>query len=210
VLKLYYSPHMTSVDNEVGRASGHADVPLSPHGQERAQELGRHYAATDHDAVFCSDLQRALATAQIAFAARALPIVPDARLREYDYGDLTQAPVTQVEQEFVRRVTEPFPHGESLVMVVQRVGAFLHDALRTYDGQSIVVIGHRATRYALDYWCGDASLEEIVCMPWEWRAVPIWPLEVLADHLEQRSVALEINVHPGPATLAPPADDRRR
>ena len=33
MLTVLYSPHMTSLDNEVRRASGHADVPLSPLGR---------------------------------------------------------------------------------------------------------------------------------------------------------------------------------
>ncbi|HLZ58333.1 MAG TPA: histidine phosphatase family protein [Ktedonosporobacter sp.] len=44
MLTLFYSPHMTSIDNEAGRASGHADVPLSETGQQRARELAQHYA----------------------------------------------------------------------------------------------------------------------------------------------------------------------
>lgn len=187
MLTLFYSPHMTSVDNEARRASGHADVPLSPTGQQQAQKLGQHYATKMLDAVFCSDLQRAETTAQIAFSARALPIIPDARLREYDYGDMTQYPVAQVEQEFPRRITKPFPHGESLLMVVQRVGAFLRDMLDEYDGKTIAVIGHRATRYAIEYWCGEASLEEIVATPWQWKEVPIWRYELHAHDFERRS-----------------------
>ena len=186
MLAFFYSPHMTSVDNEAGRASGYTDAPLSPSGRQRARELGRQYTTHALDAVFCSDLQRASDTARIAFAGRALPIVPDARLREYDYGDLTRYPVAQVEEEFARRIVELFPHGESLLMVAQRVGAFLRDALCGYDEKTVVVIGHRATRYALEYWCGDASLEDIVRTPWEWREVPIWRYELQAQHLEWR------------------------
>jgi broad specificity phosphatase PhoE len=188
MLTLFYSPHMTSIDNEAGRASGHADVPLSEAGRQRAQGLGRHYATKTLDAVFCSDLQRASATAHIAFAGCDLPFVLDARLREYDYGDMTQYPIAQVEKEFSRRIVEPFPSGESLLMVVQRVGAFLRDVSQQYDGKTILVIGHRATRYGLEYWCGDASLEEIVHTPWEWKEIPIWCYELGADKLEQRSI----------------------
>lgn len=189
MLTLYYSPHSTSVDNEAGRASGHADVALAERGRQQARELGRHYAAIALDAVFCSDLQRAHETAQIAFAGRELPIVLDARLREYDYGDLTQRPVAQVEQEFARRIAEPFPNGESMLIVAQRVEAFLRDVLRGYDGKTIAVIGHRATRYALEYWSGDASLEEIVWVPWEWRDIPIWRYDLRTGDLERRSLA---------------------
>jgi broad specificity phosphatase PhoE len=186
MLTVLYSPHMTSLDNEARRASGHADVPLSPLGRQQAQELGQHYASTALDAIFCSDLQRAMTTAQLAFAGRDVPLVPDARLRECNYGDLTRAPVAQVEEEFPRRIREPFPHGESVLMVVERVGAFLYDALQHYDGKTIVVIGHWATRYGLEYWCGGAALDEIVHRPWKWRALPIWRYELSAHTLSER------------------------
>ena len=73
-------------------------------------------------------------------------------------------------------------------MVVQRMGAFLRDVLKQYDGKTIVVIGHRATRYGIEYWCGDASLEEIVRTRWEWREVPIWRYEVDIQNLERRAI----------------------
>ncbi len=185
MLTLFYSPHMTSVDNEAGRASGHADVPLSVTGRQQARELGRHYAAEALDAVFHSDLQRASLTAEIAFSGRNLPLIPDVRLRECDYGDLTQCPVAQIDEEFPRRLTVPFPNGQSVLLVVQGVGAFLRDALREYDGKKIVVIGHRATRYGLAYWQSNASLEEIVQTPWEWRDIPIWRYELHAHNLRE-------------------------
>lgn len=178
MLTLFYSPHSTSVDNEAGRASGHADVPLSEAGRQQARELGKHYAKEALDAVFCSDLQRAATTAEIAFVGRGLPLIADARLREYDYGEMEQHPKVQVEEELARRITEPFPQGESLLMVVQRVGDFLRDVIREYDGKTVLVIGHRATRYAIEYWCSEVSLEEIVDTPWEWKDIPIWHYEL--------------------------------
>jgi hypothetical protein len=77
-----------------------------------------------------------------------------------------------------------------MLMVVQRVGAFLREVLHGYDGKTIVVIGHRATRYGLEYWCGDASLEDIVRTPSEWREVPIWRYELHAQRLAQREESL--------------------
>jgi alpha-ribazole phosphatase/probable phosphoglycerate mutase len=46
MLTLFYSPHMTSIDNEAGRACGHADVPLSALGRQQAQEPGQQYATS--------------------------------------------------------------------------------------------------------------------------------------------------------------------
>ncbi len=77
MLTVFYSPHSTSVDNEASRASGHADVPLSAHGRQQAQQLGVHYAAQGVDAIFCSDLRRAYMTAEIAFSGHPLPIIRD-------------------------------------------------------------------------------------------------------------------------------------
>ncbi|GCE09996.1 histidine phosphatase family protein [Dictyobacter aurantiacus] len=187
MLILFYSFHTSSVDNEAGRASGHADVPLSALGRQQARELGQRYAAQPFDAVFSSDLQRAVLTAELAFADRLLPLVRDARLRECDYGNLTQAPFVQVERERRQHLMEPFPQGESVFMVVQRVGDFLRDILRDYDGKTIAVIGHGATRYGLEYWCHTASLEEIVFAPHEWRTSNIWRYEVQEENFTRRS-----------------------
>lgn len=186
MLTILYAPHMTSTDNEAGRASGHADVPLSEAGRDRARALGRQFAREALAAVYPSDLQRATVTAEIAFAGRDVPIIPDNRLREYDYGAMTRHPVKAVETEFPRRIHEPFPGGESLAMVVARVGDFLRDVTPRHDAQTVVVIGHRATRWALEYWCGDATLEEIVAAPWQWRDVPIWRYALDAERLRGR------------------------
>jgi broad specificity phosphatase PhoE len=178
MLTLFYSFHATSVDNEAWIASGYADVPLSAVGRQQARELGQRYSTEILDAVFSSDLQRAASSAAIAFAGRTLPLAQDARLRECDYGDMTQHPFAQIEKERAQRTTEPFPNGESFLMAAQRVDAFLRDVLRAYDGKKIVVIGHSATKYGLDYWCGDASLEEIILAPHEWRDSNIWRYEL--------------------------------
>ncbi len=172
MITLYYSPHATSVDNEAGRASGHADIPLSARGRQEAEQRGQQYAATPVDVVFCSDLQRATVTAQIAFSALGVPIIRDARLRECDYGEWTQRPRTEI--KFEDHIVEPFPGGESMFMVAQRVGDFLRDVLDSHDCKTIVVIGHAATKHALDYWSGTDSLEAAVNLPWEWLDVPVW------------------------------------
>ena len=186
MLTVYYSPHATSVDNEAGRASGHADVPLSDQGRQVALALGRHYADIPVHAAFCSDLRRAADTAALMFGERGAPIIHDARLREFDYGTMTQRPREQVEAEFPRRITTPFPDGESMLMVVERVGGFLSDTLTAYDGKVVVVIGHRGTKWGLDYWTGRQSLEEIVLMPWEWREIPIWRYSLVSGDMAQR------------------------
>jgi broad specificity phosphatase PhoE len=172
MLTVFFSPHSQSTDNATGRASGHADVPLSAHGEQVAQQLGEQYQQKMLHTVFCSDLQRAHKTGQIAFSDINIPIIRDARLREFDYGELTQCPTEELALK--TRINDPFPGGESISMAVQRVGDFLRDMAREYDGKTIVVIGHVATKYGLEYWSSNDSLEDIVNRPWEWRDIPIW------------------------------------
>jgi broad specificity phosphatase PhoE len=70
--------------------------------------------------VFVSDLQRAVQTAQIAFADNSVPARQDARLREVNYGQLNGMPVQRLDQSRGSHVDRPFPGGESHRDVVVR------------------------------------------------------------------------------------------
>lgn len=186
MLTLFFSPHSASVDNERGHASGFADVPLAPSGEKQACELAKHYQAIGLDAIFSSDLQRASRTSELIFADRRLPIYLDARLRELDYGELSQYPTEQIKIEMLSRIREPFPGGESIAQAVQRVGDCLMDILRYYDGKSVAIIGHRATKYGIEYLHGYETLDALVQSPWEWLDVPIWRYEFDVQRFDLR------------------------
>ncbi len=121
MVTIVFEAHATSLDNEAGIASGHADVDLSHLGRQQAAELGARYANDRFAAVFCSDLRRSYRTGVLAFGSRGVPIIRDARLRECDYGDLTGYPSEAVEHEKPRRLHQPFPKGESYDQVAERV-----------------------------------------------------------------------------------------
>ena len=172
VKSVVFETHATSLDNEAGLASGWFDVALSVTGQEQARALGARRRG-DHPAViFCSDLSRAFRTAEIAFGDRSLPIVRDARLRECDYGELTRRPASEIEQRRLRHLVDPFPNGESYQQVVDRVSGWLDEALKQIDAGTILVIGHRATYYALEHLLNDVALDEAIASPWTWQ--PGW------------------------------------
>ena len=96
MVEIIFESHGTTYDNEAHLASGHFDAALSPLGEKRVKELGDRRRGEHFDAIFCSDLQRSYKTAEIAFGDK-LPIIKDARLRECDYGDMTQAPSGQID-----------------------------------------------------------------------------------------------------------------
>ncbi|MBI4312156.1 MAG: histidine phosphatase family protein [Chloroflexi bacterium] len=166
---IVFETHSMSVDNERGLATGWLDGCLSERGRLLAKELGDRRRGERIDAAFTSDLGRAVETGAIAFGGTGIPIYKDVRLRECNYGALNGAPAVQVEAERFRHIDVPFPGGESYRDVVGRVQEFLHDLSRGWDGKSVVVIGHSATRWALDHLLTGAPLEDLVVAPFGWR-----------------------------------------
>jgi probable phosphoglycerate mutase len=171
-LRLVFESHATSLDNEVGLASGWFDVALSATGEEQARTLGARRRDDQLAVVFCSDLSRSFSTAEIAFGDRSLPIIRDARLRECDYGDLTRRPTSEIERRRLRHLVDPFPNGESYQQVVDRVSGWLSQALQNLDAGTALVIGHRATYYALEHLLNRVTLHRAVTSPWTWQ--PGW------------------------------------
>jgi broad specificity phosphatase PhoE len=171
-LVVVFESHATSVDNEAGLASGWFDVPLSTTGEEQARMLGVRRRHDNLAAVFCSDLARASRTAEIAFHGRALPIIRDGRLRECDYGTLTRCPASEIAKRRALHVSTPYPNGESYQQVVGRVSAWLTQITPAFAGRTVLVIGHRATFYALEHLVKHVPLCEAVTSPWHWQ--PGW------------------------------------
>jgi 2,3-bisphosphoglycerate-dependent phosphoglycerate mutase len=176
-VEVVFETHSTSTDNENGIATGWLEGMLSAAGREQARALGERRREDRLEVVFTSDLRRAVETAEIAFAGSAVPIERDARLRECNYGALNGMPRAQLDAERLRRLDEPFPDGESWRQAVARVAGFLGELQRTHQGQRVLIIGHVATRWALDHVVLGIPLEELADVPFEWR--PGW--EYLLD-----------------------------
>ncbi len=152
-------------------SSGHNDVELSPLSMEQSKEMGKRYEHEHFDAIFCSDLQRAYKSGEIAFGNR-FPIIQDKRLRECDYGDLTQKPSEIVDKEKPLRISSPFPNGESYEDTTARMRGFLEELSQNYDGKKVMIIGHRATQYGLDNLINGVTLEQLVSSHFKWQ--PGW------------------------------------
>lgn len=167
-----FETHATSLDNEAGLASGWFDVDLSPTGEAQARELGERRRHDDLAVVFCSDLLRAARTAEIAFGERTVPIIRDARLRECNYGAFTRQPSVRIDELRERHVFTPFPEGESYQQTADRLSAWLSEMKAALAGHAVLVIGHRATFYALEHLIRHVPLREVVTAPWTWQ--PGW------------------------------------
>lgn len=85
--------HGQSVTNVTQVFTGHYDVPLSPLGQEQARRTAAYLQKNFRiDAIYASDLMRAMQTAQPTAAAFGLPICPEPDLREICAGRWERMP----------------------------------------------------------------------------------------------------------------------
>ena len=169
-VSVVFETHSTSEDNESGIMTGWLPGRLSAVGRQQAEELGARRRGTV-DAVFSSDLGRAVETARIAFDDT-LPVFLDWRLRECDYGELDGTPKHQLP------VDDRYPGGESWRDAVARVTRFLDELAETRDGERVCVIGHVATRWALDHRVRGMPLEQLWDEEFAWQ--PGWEYELSA------------------------------
>ena len=166
---LVFETHALTTDNERGIATGWLGGVLSERGRAFAAELGARRGHDGIDVVLCSDLARAVETAEIAFGQRSIPVRLDWRLREIDYGDLNGAPADAVARERLRRVDVPFPGGESYREATERMQALLDELVTNRRDRRVLLIGHTATRWALDHLLDGTPLEDLVVAPFDWR-----------------------------------------
>ena len=168
-VEIVFETHALTTDNENGIATGWLGGALSEQGCALAAELGARRRDDRLAAVYTSDLARAVETTEIAFGGTRVPLALDRRLREVDYGELNGAPVEVVERERRHRVDAAFPGGESYRDAVARVASFLDDVRPRHAGDRILLVGHTATRWALDHLLAGEPLERVVTEPFDWR-----------------------------------------
>lgn len=88
-MRLLLARHGQATWNLQGRYQGQGDPPLASEGEQQARALAARLAEERIDAVYASDLQRAVRTAEIVVGGRGLAVVPDAAWRETSYGEWT-------------------------------------------------------------------------------------------------------------------------
>ena len=171
-IKITYFVHGTTLDNEDNISSGWKDVELSELGIQQSEELKEKTKDKKFDVVFCSDLQRAIHSTQIAWGGY-FKIIQDARLRECNYGKLNGASSSIVEpMQEQECITNKFPGGESYEEVKTRVLDFLNFLKENYDGKQIAIVAHKAPQLALDVLLKEMTWEQALAE--DWRKTKAW------------------------------------
>lgn len=172
-VKIIYFVHGTTTDNETGKCTGWADGELSDLGIKQAGELKNQIKENDFSVMFCSDLKRAVDSANLGFQGD-YQIIQDKRLRECNYGDFTQGDEKLV--DYIKQINVPFPNGESMKDVERRIKDFLDYLKREYDNKFIAIMAHKAPQLALEVLLNGKTWEQAIQEDWRhkkaWR--PGW------------------------------------
>lgn len=145
--------HGRTAWNGVGRAQGHADVPLDDVGRLQAERAARALSTLQPVALWSSDLIRARETAQALSEACGVEVVEDPRLREFDVGQRQGLTWEESVDRFPwiaggRSLGDHLvdvPGAEDDGAVADRVLPALEAALAALGaGQTGVVVGHGA------------------------------------------------------------------
>ena len=167
-IKITYFVHGTTTDNATGKCSGWKQSELTELGRQRAIKLGQIKKDTKFDVIFTSDLIRAIDSANLAFPN--VEHIQDKRLRECNYGDLDGEDKSLIKYE--EHVSTPFPNGESLIDVENRVKDFISFLKKNYKDKKIGIVAHRAPQLAFEVITKNISWED--ANKNDWRKTKSW------------------------------------
>ncbi len=149
--------HGTTAWNASRRFQGRSDIPLSDEGRAQARLLAERLRGERFDAIYSSDLSRALETARIVAEPHGLAVRGDARLREFDFGawegltwDEIVATRPHLRDAKHTAATRYAPEGgETFEAVRQRVASFLAEiAGEGSPGRRLAVVAHAGPLHA--------------------------------------------------------------
>lgn len=171
MIKITYFVHGTTTDNEQHKATGWAQGELSKLGIEQAKELGIQVQDLQFDIVFCSDLKRAIDSANLAFSDK-YNIIQDSRLREANYGELNQHHESKFNPDKYWCIQNKFQNGESYKDVEARIFDFIEFLKMKYPNKHVAIVAHKASQFAFDVLVNKKSWKQ--AMDEDWRVGGKW------------------------------------
>lgn len=136
--------------NALGRLQGHLNSPLNPEGLRQADALASRLASVSFQALYSSDLGRALETARRIAARTGHGVSQDTRLRERGLGileGLTREEALQRHPETFARFSAGgpdyiVPGGESVEQRLLHAVECLEELGARHPGERVVVVTH--------------------------------------------------------------------
>jgi probable phosphoglycerate mutase len=150
VTKLYLIRHGQSDGNAEGRFGGHGPTPLSSLGRKQAEATARLLAKEGVNAIYSSDLHRALQTAEPLSQLTGIPVISTSAFRERNVGVLEGLTFDESKETFPkdyyalvnRNVHHVITEGESYRHLLRRSTTQLWEILRDHMGGRIAIFSH--------------------------------------------------------------------
>lgn len=148
---------------------GQADIPLNEVGIEQARQLAERLKAERFDAIFASDLIRAVQTAEILAGDSKDAIQIDRRLREICQGAWEGLSLDEVQEkyadDFKRGFEDPAysraPGGESVAEVAARMAAAADEIAGLFPTGRVMLVSHGLAVSTLFCQANDIPLTEV-------------------------------------------------
>lgn len=148
--RLWLARHGETDWNVSGRFQGQADPPLNANGLAQARLVADLLADKGIQAIYCSDLQRAVETALIIGERLGLTPRPDNRLREIRLGEwegMQKEPIIAAYPDVWQRrkldpVHVPSPGGENLLELAERVWEATDQIAQQHPKGTILIVSH--------------------------------------------------------------------
>lgn len=148
--KIYLIRHAEAEGNLYRRIQGHWDGSITPIGLQQVDALAQRFRREHIDALYCSDLSRARATAEAITRYHDIPAVATPRLTEICMGVWEGRAWGDVEHEFPEQMryfnTDPdrwsVPGCEPIRDVQKRMKRAISDLAARHDGQTIALVSH--------------------------------------------------------------------
>jgi alpha-ribazole phosphatase/probable phosphoglycerate mutase len=169
--------------NAQQKYQGHTDIPLNEKGREQARTIARYLLEHEKvEAIYCSDLQRGMETAQIIGQTLNLEPVKDIRFKEMSFGQWEGMTFTEVYKQYPREFDNWYRHtmdvkvpgGESLNDVLHRSLEALYEIAARHQG-TVVVVSHGGLIKSLlnhlqedhDMWGSRLETGSMVVLEWQ-------------------------------------------
>ena len=148
--RLYLIRHGQSAGNAEGRFGGHGPTPLSELGQKQAEMTANVLAKEGINAIYSSDLLRAVQTAEPLAKLLNIEINTSSAFRERHVGVLEGLTFDESKAQFPndyyalinRSVNHVITEGESYRHLLRRITSKLHDVVRNHPTGRIAIYSH--------------------------------------------------------------------
>lgn len=149
----YLVRHGQTVWNTLGQTQGHGNSPLTELGIQQAKDLAEALKEYPIDIIYCSDLGRAVETAEIIGKELNIEIHPTESLREMGFGVWEGMPLREIKkiypESFKMWRNEPekvhIEGGETLDMIKQRQDKLIEELNKKYKNKHILLVSHSVT-----------------------------------------------------------------